>query len=237
MHLMQEESGVVRYLHYGIFEHERDRLFTAQDRSTELLLSRLPKPPCRVLDVGIGLGTTMAWLVTFGYDAFGITPDAHQLAMVREKYDGMPVRCAAFETLETDETFDAILFQESSQYIESEALFARAETLTRRVLVLDEFALKPIEEEGALHSLERFLEAAARHGFTVAEELDLSAKAAPTMDYFADRIPRNREQLIADLGVTEEQIEHLIANGAKYRERYRTGVYGYRLLDLRRLGE
>jgi hypothetical protein len=233
MHILTHEEGGVRYLHYGLFEDERDRLSTAQDRSTELLLSRLPPPPCRILEAGIGLGTTMAWLVARGYDAWGITPDEHQIAMVQEKYSGMPVRCAAFETLDMDKTFDLLLFQESSQYIDSEALFARAATLAPRILVLDEFALKALDEEGALHSLEGFLDAASRHGYRVIDDLDLSAKAAPTMDYFTHRIPQYREKLIADLGITDEQVDHLIENGVKYRARYAEGVYGYRFLDLR----
>jgi SAM-dependent methyltransferase len=237
MHILTHEEGAApAYLHYGLFEHPDDPLVLAQERSTELLLSRLPPPPCRVLDVGIGLGTTTARLRLEGYEAFGITPDEHQIAMARRKYEGLPFRCAAFETLEADRTFDVLLFQESSQYIDSEALFAKAETLAPRVLVLDEFALQPLEEEGALRSLQGFREAAARHGFTVTEDLDLSAKAAPTMEYFTNRIPAYRDRLIADLGITDEQIRHLIEFGAKYRKRYAEGVYGYRLLDLRRGG-
>jgi len=235
MHILTHEEGDVRYLHYGLFEEENDRLLTAQQRSTELLISRLPPSPCSILEVGIGLGTTMAFLLAVGYyDVEGITPDEHQIAMVRERYSAMPVRHAAFETFDPGRTYDVIVFQESSQYIDSEALFARAAALSPRVLVLDELALKPIDEEGSLHSLEGFIEAASRHGFRVVEKLDLSAKAAPTMDYFTDRIPAYRDRLIADLAITNEQVEHLIENGVKYRARYADGTYGYLLLVFER---
>lgn len=220
----------MRYLHYGVFESSDDTLLDAQERSTELLLSRLPPPPASLLEVGIGLGTTLSRLLSLGYDAEGITPDEHQIAMA----GALPVRCAAFETFDPGRTYDAAVFQESSQYIDSEALFARAEVLAPRVVVLDEFALQPIAEAGALHSISGFLAAAARHGFVLSEELDLSAKAAPTMDYFTNRIPAYRDRLIADLGITNEQIDHLVENGVKYRERYRNGVYGYRLLAFTR---
>lgn len=216
----------MRSLHYGVFERAGDTLLGAQERSTELLLSRLPPPPASLLEVGIGLGTTLSRLLSLGYEAEGITPDEHQIAMAA----GLPVTCAAFETFDPGRTYDALVFQESSQYIESEALFSRAAMLAPQVVVLDEFALQPIAEEGALHSLPAFLTAAARHGFLLSEELDLSAKAAPTMDYFTDRIPAYRDRLIADLGITNEQIEHLVDNGVKYQERYRSGAYGYRLL-------
>lgn len=228
MHILSHEEGAVRHLHYGLFERAEDTLLQAQERSTELLLSRLPPPPAKLLEAGIGLGTMLTRLLALGYDAEGITPDEHQIAMA----GALPVHCAAFETFDPGRTYDAIVFQESSQYIDAQALFARAKALAPRVIVLDEFALQPLDEEGALHSLTGFLEAAAGHGFRVTEELDVSAKAAPTMDYFTHRIPAYRERLIADLGVTDEQVEQLIASGAKYRSRYAEGVYGYRLLVL-----
>ena len=54
MHILMHEEGAVRYLHYGLFERDDDSIDVAQERSTELLLSRLPPPPARLLDVGVG---------------------------------------------------------------------------------------------------------------------------------------------------------------------------------------
>ena len=51
--------------------------------------------------------------------------------------------------------------------------------------------------------------AAQRHGFEVQEHLDLSARAIPTMDYFARAIPAYRERLVEDLGITNEQVDEL----------------------------
>ncbi len=231
MHILTHEEGGVSWLHYGLFEWEDEPLAAAQERSTELLLSRLPPPPARLLEVGIGLGTTLRRLAGAGYDAVGITPDAQQIAMVRARYGNeVVVEQAAFETYVTDSTFDVLVFQESSQYIDAEALFARAASLAPRIVVLDEFALRPVDEEGALHSRDAFLAAAARHEFEVTEEVDLSAQAAPTMAYFTDRIPAYRPRLISDLGLTSQQVDDLIVSGARYRERYANGTYGYRLV-------
>jgi hypothetical protein len=232
MHILTTEEGEVSYLHYGLFERADEPIGTAQERSTELLLSRLPSPPARLLEAGIGLGTTLRRLSSLGYDVEGLTPDAQQIAAIRARYAGaLHVHCAPFETFDTGRTYDTIVFQESSQYIDADALFTRAAALAPHVLVLDEFALEPVE---GLHSLSGFLEAASRHGFALTESLDLSAKAAPTMQYFKERIPRYREQLIADLGLTDAQLDDLIASGARYIERYAAGVYGYRLLQFRR---
>ncbi len=234
MHILTHEEGAVTYLHYGLFEHPDESIGVAQERSTSLLLERLPPVPARILEVGIGLATTLHALTRLGYDIEGITPDEKQIAMARARYgDSVRVHCAAFETFAPADRYDLLLFQESSQYIDAEALFAKAATLADDILVVDEFALKPLDAPG-LHSLESFLVAAARHGYEVVEHLDLSSKAAPTMEYFATRIPEYRDRLIADLGLTEQQIEDLLTSGARYRALYADGTYGYRLVRLGR---
>ena len=227
MHLLMLEEGSVHSLHYGLFERNDESIAAAQERSTQLLLSRLPPPPARLLDVGVGLGSTLDRLTRLGYRAIGITPDDKQIASVRSRYD-VDARCIAFEVF-AGETFDALIFQESSQYIDSEALFANARKLSRRVIAVDEFATR---KAGELHLLDDFLHAAARHGFEVTEEVDLSARAAPTVDYFMQRFAKWRTRLIEDIGVSSQQIDELIASGELYRDRYARGDYVYRLFDL-----
>jgi SAM-dependent methyltransferase len=230
MHVLTLEEGGVEHLHYGLFEHDGESISMAQERSTSLLLSRLPPPPARILEAGIGLGTTLARLVRLGYDAFGITPDAQQIDLARARHgDALPVACVKFE--EMNGAYDTIVFQESSQYIDYEELFAKAAELAPHVVVLDEFALG---DEGVLHRLDAFLDAAARHGFDVVERVDLSAQAPPTIDYFIARLPRYRSALIDDLGLSPAQLDELIASGTSYAEAYRRGVYGYLLLQFRR---
>ena len=235
MHILTAEEGGVDYLHYGLFEREDEPIGDAQERSTRMLLDRLPPPPARLLEVGIGLATTLNRLLGLGYDAVGITPDEKQIAMARARYgETLPVQGVAFESFETDRTFDSILFQESSQYIDSEALFAKAAGLAPLVIVLDEFAMKPLDTPGALRTHASFLDAAARHGFEVLEDLDLSKMAPPTVRYFIKRLPAHRHRLIADLGLTNEQVDELIVSGENYVQRYVDGVYAYRLIRLAR---
>jgi cyclopropane fatty-acyl-phospholipid synthase-like methyltransferase len=224
MHILTLEEGEVRHLHYGLFEREGESIGEAQEHSTALLLEHLPPPPARILDVGSGLGTTVARLTTHGYDAEGITADAQQAAFAHNPR----IRVARFEDFVSDKPYDALVFQESSQYIDSETLFARARDLTTRVIILDEFGT------GTLHRLDAFLEAASAHGFRVTEEIDVSAKAIPTIDYFRAKLPSYRERLIADLGITSQQVDDLIRSGEQYRANYANGTYIYRLLRLER---
>jgi len=230
MHILTHEEGAAAYLHYGLFEDPGEPLLAAQERSTSLLTSRLPPPPARLLEVGVGLGTTMSKLVQRGYDVTGITPDASQIEMVRARHPHARVQCIRFEDFPR-EPFDAVFFQESSQYIEANALFAKAHELTSHVIVLDEFAMG---EEGTLHRYDAFLDAARAYAFEIAEDLDVSQKAPPTMDYFMTRIPKYRQRLIEDLGLDSQHIDDLLASGRAYIDLYRRGAYAYRLLQFRR---
>jgi cyclopropane fatty-acyl-phospholipid synthase-like methyltransferase len=232
----EEGSANVRSMHYGLFETASDSIAEAQERSTALLLSRLPPPPARLIEVGIGLGATLDRLTGMGYAAEGITPDAVQAAAARARFgDRIRIHTVPLEYFEPASTdrFDAVVFQESSQYIESDALFRKVRALSApgaRVVVLDEFAFRPVEKPGALHRLDRFLDAARREGFRLEEDLDLSRQAMPTIDWFLERIPRHRDAIEGPLGVKDGQLDALLASGRDYRALYASGDYGYRLL-------
>lgn len=240
MHILLQEEARVDYLHYGIFENPAQSLLAAQERSTELLFERLPPVPSCLLEVGIGLGTALNKLVRRGYRATGISPDASQITMARQRYgDDLPVACSRLEDFQSPHRFDAVIFQESSQYIPELQLFGQAGQLLDsggRVIVLDEFSAVPLDDPRALHSLESFKSAAHDAGFRIVEELDLTERAAPTIDYFTTRLPRFRDSLLRELGITSAQIEDLIENGRRYRDRYGRGEYVYRLLRFQRSG-
>ncbi len=237
LNVLTREEGRAENMHYGLFEAAGDSIGVAQERSTALLLARLPPAPGRLLEVGIGLGTTLARLTAQGYDAEGITPDSIQAAAARERFgDRILVHTTPLEGFEARRRFDIVIFQESSQYIECETLFRRVRSLSSpgaTVVVLDEFALAEVDRPQSLPRLDRFLAAATSAGFVLEEELDLTGPAAPTVDYFLERIPRHRAALESELAVTAAELDGLLESGAAYRDLYRMGAYGYRLLRFR----
>jgi len=230
MHILTYEEGSVPALHYGFFDRGDESIREAQESATAMLITRLPPVPARILDAGSGVGSTLARLTVLGYDAEGITPDAQQIEIIRARYaDRVRVHCMRFEDMPPSH-FDAVVFQESSQYIDSDALFAKARELTSHVIVFDEFAMEP----APLHSYHDFLRAAASNGFEKVEEVDVTRIAAPTIDYFNDRFDHYRPMLIHDLGIGADQIDTLIRMGVENRRRYERGTFVYRVLQFRR---
>lgn len=234
------EEGQVHDLHYGLHETPDMPTAQAQRRSTELLWRHLP-PPCRLLEVGLGFGATLARLVAAGYAATGITPDPAQMACARARHgETLPAVCARLEDFhDSPGSWNALLFQESAQYIAPLDLFTRANELLAEhgeIVVLDEFALRrtaPGREN--LHLLPHFIALAGRFGFAAAEPLDLSREAAPTLDYLLRVVPRHAAALQRDLGVAADTLAALNSANAACREKYADGRYGYLLLKLRRV--
>lgn len=229
MHVLTHEEGRADHLHYGLFERPGESIAVAQQRSTDLLLSHLPAPPASLLEVGIGLGTTLDVLTRRGYAAVGITPDEKQIEMARRRFPDASLERVAFEAF-PPRPFDVVVFQESSQYIDPGALFGKCAGMTSDVLVVDEFSTG----QGTLHRLDNFLSAAKQHQFRKVEDLDLSQKAAPTVDYFMQRFDRYRERLVAELGISAEQFEELLESGKTYRANYANGNYVYRLFRFKK---
>ena len=85
----------------GYYENapEPDRLCTGRsqlefERTKELLLERLPKPPATILDVGGGPGVYALWLAELGYDVHLIDPIASLVthAQARSQMAARPIR-------------------------------------------------------------------------------------------------------------------------------------------------
>ncbi|WP_292994989.1 bifunctional class I SAM-dependent methyltransferase/GNAT family N-acetyltransferase [Nitrosomonas sp.] len=239
-HALLLQEGKATYLHYGLFQNNKTSLQVAQQFSTDLLMARLPSPPCRILEVGVGLGTTLSLLNQRGYDVHGITPDAQQIAYIQRNLgSGASVSCHSLQNFKVQpESFDVVLLQESAQYIEPLVIFNKALDLLPLpgdLVIIDEFALK-YDEAGieGLHLLNDMVALAERFGFELVERMDLSTQAAPTLDYLLRFTATHRQSLIKDLALTDEQLAQLDESNRTYHKKYASGHYGYALLHFRK---
>lgn len=235
-HLLELREGRVDYLHHGVFQAPDEPVQVAQQRASDLVHDALPGP-CRLLEVGIGLGTTLARLRAAGYAATGITPDGAQIQAARERYaDTIAVEQARLEDFDRGAgQWQALLFQESGQYVAAVALFEAADRLLHdgpsTIVVTDEFALDRREDgHHGLHALGAFCALAARRGWTLTKRVDLSQQVRPSLDYLQRGLEASAQPLVADLGITPEQLASLAASVRRYQRLYDEGVYGYALL-------
>ena len=122
----------------------------------EFVLSQLPSPPARVLEVGCGEGELTVALHAHDYDVTGIDPAAPAAPLFRR---------LKLEDLEEDERFDAVVASRSLHHVNDLelALDKIARLLTPGgVLVLDEFAWDRLDVATAewLYGQQRVLAAA-----------------------------------------------------------------------------
>ncbi len=239
-HALLLQEGSATYLHYGLFQDDKTSMQAAQQFSTDLLLARLPTPPCRILEVGVGLGTTFSLLTQRGYSVHGITPDAQQIAYIQKSIgEDASVTCQSLEGFNAQpESFDVVLFQESAQYIEPLVIFDKALDLlppSGDLFIIDEFALKYDKAgAGGLHLLSGVVTLSERFGFELVEHIDLSAMAAPTLDYLLQVTTKHRKSLINDLALDDAQLTQLDESNRTYHKKYASGHYGYALLHFRK---
>ena len=239
-HALLLQEGRAIYPYYGLFQNDTTSLQAAQQLSTNLLMARLPASPCRILEVNVGLGSTSSLLSQHGYDVHGITPDAQQIAYIQKSIGPeVSVSCHSLEDfVAPSESFDAVLFQESAQYIEPLTIFNKALDLlfpSGDLFIIDEFALK-CDEAGAeeLHLLHDMVALAERLGFELVEHMDLSAMAAPTLDYLLRITQTHRQRLIKDLDLSDEQLTQLDTSNRIHHRKYASSHYGYALLHFRK---
>ena len=220
------EEGEVRYLHYGL-DVDQGGILAAQQRATDYLIERLP-PPCNLLEVGVGLCTTARRLLELGYRYTGVTPDATQVARCREA--GLTVEHNYFEQLPAPPPtpYDLILFQESAQYIHPAALLSQAGALLAtdgRVIIADEVSAQVISEAETL---------IPKMGFEVVRQEDITARAAPSLEYLIETILKHRKALLEGMPIDGVAFGRLLTSLEARRQAYLAGRHRYLFIELRR---
>lgn len=84
------------------------------------VLSRLPKPPSRILDVGCGTGVFLEKAISAGFDATGFDASTEMVSIAADRVGSGRVRLERMQDLAESEVYDAIVsLSWSFNYVDS----------------------------------------------------------------------------------------------------------------------
>jgi MPBQ/MSBQ methyltransferase len=189
------------YLHYGYWEPlpkrgeelTLTRLRVAQSAYTAKLLSFIPEGIKTVLDVGCGIGGNAVYLCDRGFSVEGLAPDAlQQEKFIKNTNSQVPFYLTRFEDFYTSNSYDLVLFSESSQYIAVDDLAEGAARLLSSggyLLLADMMRSNAEYQKGIFsncHVASELQAALLKVGFKLIKTEDISTQVAPTIDLCVD---------------------------------------------------
>ncbi|WP_258364404.1 GNAT family N-acetyltransferase [Nitrosomonas sp. Nm84] len=223
------------------FQHDKTNPQATQQFLTNLLITRLPAPPCRVLQIDTGSSNMTALLSQHGYDIRSLNPDAQQITGLQDLPDSKASsRRRSLENCDAPPaSFNAVVLLESAQYIEPLVLFNKSLDLlplSGDLIIVDEFALKHDQADiRVLYLLSSIVALAERLGFELIEHMDLSSMTTNTPDYRSHGITVHQQHVIKDIALTVEQATRLDASNQANHPKNRNEHYScYALLHFRK---
>jgi SAM-dependent methyltransferase len=177
-------------LHYGFWQdgveaHVRN-LPAAQEEYSRFLLSHIPTEARRILDVGCGAGGLAEKLVERGHTVDCVSPNLFLNQQARERLgDRARVFDSKYEDFHTSETYDAIVFCESYQYINmAKGLDAVCSQLSSGgSMVICDFFRLPVHEKSPISGgffINDFEHHIEKYPLELVEDIDITRHTAPT---------------------------------------------------------
>ncbi len=216
-------------------------LTEAQRNLTDLLLERLPKNSCRILDVGCGLGATAEFLYGKGHEVTAIAPSEHMIDYARSIHPGPNYIVTDF--MENHEgvsnRYDVIILQESLQYFpDLRALFKKIKNLLAprgRVLMCDEVSYSlQTRGKSAVHAMQNIELYLAEAGLVVSNHKKIGDAVINTCKTVLELFQQNMDQLLTLFGPEKKgEIQALRKGWQQQYNWYQTGKFGYEIWDLR----
>ena len=187
------------FLHFGYFPElpvdpetiSLASVHKAMNDYATLLVDRVRSGE-RALDIGCGMGGLLARLADGGVAATGLTPNRAQAAHIRATWPGIPVVNATLEgaaAAGAKPTFDVLINSESFQYIDLETGMATVRSLfapdatNPRWLCIDYYRLSEDTHNKSGHLLSAFEAGLKKHGFEIAERVDITENCAPSLAF------------------------------------------------------
>ncbi|MDZ8087093.1 MAG: methyltransferase domain-containing protein [Nostoc sp. DedQUE12b] len=190
------------YLHYGYWEPlptvgeelTLTRLHAAQEAYAAKLFSFIPEGVKTVLDVGCGIGGNAVYLRDRGFIVEGLAPDTlQQEKFIKNTNSQVPFYLTRFEDFHASNSYDLVLFSESSQYIAVDDLAEGAARLldSGGYLLLADMMRSHAEYQKGIfsncHVASELQAALIKAGFELVKTEDISTHIAPTIDLCVEK--------------------------------------------------
>jgi SAM-dependent methyltransferase len=163
---------------------------------SELALTRI-SPGQTVLDVGCGMGGLLKLLKEAGARPTGLTPNPMHAEYIRREQPDVPVIVSGFESLDTApyrQAFDIVVSLEAFHNVPMEEGLKRVAEVLKpdgKWILIDYYRTRIPAYNNSGYPMQAFRDALARHGFRVAEEIDITEHLRPSLDFgyvFATRL-------------------------------------------------
>ena len=190
--IMAKQMFNTEYLHYGFWpddlEVQTTNVAEAQEKYAEFLASNIPDGVKTILDVGCGAGKFAQKLLDLGYDVDCVCPSPYLSKHARQMTGnrGDFFECG-YEDVETNKTYDMVLFSESFQYIPLEKLLPQTLRFLKKdgYMLICDFFRRDVEGTspiGGGHDLKKFHRMMKEVPFKIVKEQDITKETAPSMD-------------------------------------------------------
>ncbi len=179
-------------LHYGYWPDDKtataQNFAEAQHRHSQLIIDHIPDGVKTILDVGSGSGNLAKKLQELGYEVDCVIPSEFLAENVQKKLDGRSkVHVCGFEDLDTDKSYDLILFSESFQYVKLGFSIDKIVDMLPEggnLLICDFFKMDVPGKSplGGGHKWTAFENKISTVSLTTLTDLDITEETAPTND-------------------------------------------------------
>jgi MPBQ/MSBQ methyltransferase len=177
-------------LHYGYWsdgiEHTIRNMPQAQEEYCRFLLEHISPELKSILDVGCGAGGVASKLVKRGHKVDCVSPSTFLNDQARALLgDGARIFECKYEDFDSTETYDAVLFCESFQYMDVYQALAKVTSQLRSggQLIICDFFRRETDSKSSIsggHRLPWFFDALGHYPLTHVEDIDITDRTAPT---------------------------------------------------------
>lgn len=183
LHLGHFDNTNIKFEEMSIRDIEESQMVYANN-----IANLITRKDGLVLDVGAGMGGLGNILAKKGCVVVCLTPDVHQAAYIRKKYLEVRVVESRYEDLAENEKYSTVINSESLQYVSLDDAFKKTDAILQdggEWIICDFFRKKEFAatKSKSGHIYEEFLDKVEKHGWTIAENKDITNNVLPTINY------------------------------------------------------